>query len=59
MENVDVLKAEIEKVEVSLNHLNEDQQIIVLINAASRVGTEKWKSEALKMMKRMDICPIN
>jgi hypothetical protein len=55
MEN---LEKEIQNVESVVNHLNEEQKIIVLLNVASKFNPEEWQRNVVDFMKRMDNSPI-
>jgi hypothetical protein len=54
MEN---FEEEIKKVNAALNHLNEEDQVFVLLNEASKIGTKEWQSDVLDLMKRMNLIP--
>ncbi|MDD4993536.1 MAG: hypothetical protein PHR83_15020 [Paludibacter sp.] len=54
MENLKELKVEITRVEEAVNHLTEEQQIIVLCDVVSRIGSKEWQTNVQDLIDRMN-----
>ena len=48
------MKAPIEKIQEILLKLDENDQMKVISECASKIGTEKWKEEVKELIRRME-----
>lgn len=47
------MKTAVERIQEILLELNENQQMNVISECASKIGTEKWKEEVKELIRRM------